>query len=94
MLLDDLGVPLTVTADVIKLKIYDTEDRRNAPILASATCTIVTAAAGYVTAAFTALEFAIDPKMDGTPYFAFVERNENTGNTFEYSRKAHRIAIK
>lgn len=94
ILMDDTGLPLVVTADIVKLKLYDTEDRRNAPILTSSTATIVTATAGYLTLALTTAQMSFVANADGKPYFAFVERNENIANTFEYSRKAHRIFIK
>ena len=94
VLMDDNGAYLVVTADVVKLKLYDTEDRRNAAVLTSSTATIATAAAGYLTLALTTAQMNFVPNSDGKPYFAFVERNENVANTFEYSRKAHRVFIK
>lgn len=94
ILMDDDGLYLTTTADVIKLKLYDTEDRRNAAIFTSDAATITTAAAGLETLAITAAQMNFAANADGKPYYAFVERNENVGSTYEYSRKPHRVFIK
>lgn len=94
ILMDENGLYLTTTADVIKLKLYDTEDRRNAAIFTSDAATITTALAGLETIAITAAQMNFTFNTDGKPYFAFVERNENVANTFEYSRKPHKVFIK
>jgi hypothetical protein len=94
VLMDDTGVLMPITADVIKLKLYDTEDRRNAPVFTSSAMAITGATAGYATYTLTPTEMNFAANTNGTPYYGFIERNENTGATFEYSRKAHRIFVK
>jgi hypothetical protein len=94
VLMDNDGLYLTTTADVIKLKLYAHEDRREAAVFTSDIATITTAAAGLETIDITAAQMNFAANTDGKPYYGFIERNENVGSTYEYSRKAHRIFIK
>ncbi len=81
-LINDDGSPFDVTGGTVDFIIYDTKDRRNAAVKTKS-CTLTTAAAGYVTAAFLATDMDFGPGA-GTPYYGYVKYTGPSTGFLEY----------
>jgi hypothetical protein len=77
MLLNDDGSLLNVTGHTVTLPVYDTLDRRNAPIF-TATLTLTTPTAGFMTAPLSAVNTA--NLIPGATYYAFCNDTDGSGN--------------
>jgi hypothetical protein len=84
------GTQLDVTGDTVTFKLYDSPTRKNA---ASATLA-ATLHAAPTGGGFTVVIATADIVLTAGPYYGFVERDENTGTSVEFSRKYSVINIK
>jgi hypothetical protein len=84
------GTQLDVTGDTITFKVYDSPTRKNAALVALA-ATLHAAPTG---GGFTITIVPADIVLTAGPYYGFIERDENTGTSVEFSRKYSVINIK